>query len=100
MPASADPSTDPASDPPDRLLERFIALQGAGDFAGALALIERLVALLPDNSRMHAYHAYTLERLGRSADALAGYARALAREPGYVDARYNRACLLARLADP
>jgi protein O-GlcNAc transferase len=96
MPASASPATDP----PDRLLERFVALQAAGDFDGALPLIEQLVAWLPDNGRLHAYHAYVLERLGRSADALAGYARALALEPGYVEARYNRACLLARLDDP
>jgi predicted O-linked N-acetylglucosamine transferase (SPINDLY family) len=96
MPASADPATDP----PDRLLERFVTLQAAGDLAGALTLIERLVALLPDNARIHGYHAFTLERLGRSEDALGGYARALALEPGFVDARYNRACLLARLAEP
>ena len=90
----------PAADPPDALLARFVALQGAGDFAGALPVIERLAALKPDDARIHGYHAYTLERLGRPADALAGYARALACDPAYTDARYNRACLLARLADP
>jgi len=99
MTSPARPATDPAAAGPDALLERFVARQAAGDLAGALPLIEQLVALRPDDARIHGYHAYTLERLGRSADALAGYARALARDPGYVEARYNRACLLARLGD-
>jgi predicted O-linked N-acetylglucosamine transferase (SPINDLY family) len=97
-PANLPPT--PPSDPPDALLARFMALQTAGDFAGALPLIERLATLTPGDARIHGYHAYTLEQLGRSADALAGYARALACDPAYTDARYNRACLLARLGDP
>src|SRR5262245_18140271 len=100
MPPPADPPpTDSGTDPAGALLERFLALQGAGDFAAALPLIEALAALRPDNGRLHGYHGFTLERLGRAADALAAYARALALDPGYVDARFNRACLLARLED-
>src|SRR5579871_6033119 len=100
MTSPATPPPTPPSDSPDALLARFVALQSAGDLAGALPLIERLVALTPGDARVHGYHAYTLERLGRSADALAGYARALACDPTYTDAGYNRACLLARLGDP
>jgi len=97
MPQPAEP---PAAVPAAALLERFRALQAAGDLAGALAAIEPLAAALPDNAAIQAYLAYTLERLDRPAEALAAYARALALEPGYVDALHNRACLLARLGDP
>ncbi|MBI3516464.1 MAG: tetratricopeptide repeat protein [Proteobacteria bacterium] len=94
------PAVPPATDPASALLERFLALVAAGDFAGALPVIERLAALLPDSGRIHGYHGFTLERLERADDALAAYGRALALDPGYLDARYNRACLLARRNDP
>jgi predicted O-linked N-acetylglucosamine transferase (SPINDLY family) len=82
------------------LLARFLERQGAGDVVGALPLIEQLAGLLPDNGRIQAFLAFTLERLERSDEALVAYDRAVALDPGYVDALHNRACLLARRQDP
>ena len=91
--------TQPAASPAAELLGRFLALQAAGDLAGALSVIDQLAAALPDNGRVEAYRAYTLERLDRAAEALAAYTRAVVLDPRYVDALHNRACLLARLQD-
>ncbi|MBV8166543.1 MAG: tetratricopeptide repeat protein, partial [Alphaproteobacteria bacterium] len=83
----------------ETLLARFLALQQAGDLAGSLPVIEALARQLPGNPKIQAFLANTLERLDRARDALAAYDAAIALDPGYVDARHNRACLLARLGD-
>jgi protein O-GlcNAc transferase len=102
MPQPAEPSPPSPAAPSSaaELLARFLALQEAGDLTGALAAIDQLAAALPDNGRVEAYRAFTLERLDRAAEALAAYTRAVALDPAYVDALHNRACLLARLQDP
>jgi len=68
-----------------------------GDTAAARRAFERAAALAPDDPRIAGNFANLLGELGAHDQALALYGRALAADPGFRDARYNRALLLQKL---
>ena len=61
----------------------------------ALAVFDRALEYFSDDCQLHFNRAVALEELDRADDALNGYGKCLAIEPGYADAHYN----LARLSE-
>ena len=58
-----------------------VARIGANDYAGALALLRKVVAAEPDNADAHNYLGFSLRKLGKFAASLASYQRALKIQP-------------------
>jgi predicted O-linked N-acetylglucosamine transferase (SPINDLY family) len=56
---------------------------------GRAAEAEQVLRKAPDDAQVHFNLAVLLERRGQRAEARASYERALAREPGHVEARLN-----------
>lgn len=77
-------------------LARISALQSGGDARAALEAIAQAAQGFPGDARLHFAAALSLEDLGRPADALAYYDRALAIDPALEDALHNRGVLLSR----
>ena len=58
-----------------------VARIDANDYAGALALLRKVVAAEPDNADAHNYLGYSYRKLGKLSDSLASYQRALEIKP-------------------
>jgi tetratricopeptide (TPR) repeat protein len=69
----------------------------AGDFAGALALLDRAHI---DTAEAEAIRGWCLEHLSRPGDALAAYAEAVSADPDNLDAQLGLANVLAGLGQP
>ncbi|MCX7599511.1 MAG: tetratricopeptide repeat protein [Armatimonadetes bacterium] len=67
-------------------LNLALAYEGAGQKDLALQVAREAVAAEPKSADVHFRYAVTLARLGRTADAEAGYRRALALNPDHVPA--------------
>jgi tetratricopeptide (TPR) repeat protein len=68
-----------------------------GQAEQGIALIERSLALNPNNPAAHNNVGRALQSLERADDALAHYDKALAIQPGYAEAHYNRGVALYTL---
>lgn len=77
--------------------QRGVALQGAGDFAGALAVYDAALRADPLAAAIHFYRGNTLVMLHRVEDAVAAFEQCLTLEPGNLGAQYNRARALVQL---
>jgi len=69
-------------------IHRGLALAGAGDPAGAVALYEQALALDPDSAGAYYYLGRALSALGRQEEALAALESAAALEPPSSPRRY------------
>jgi Flp pilus assembly protein TadD len=74
-------------------------LRAAGDFAGAVRLLERHVAAEPGDARAWRLLAQTLYWMGQRARAETAYASAIVRHPHDPDIRYDYARMLAETGD-
>ena len=70
-------------------LQLGVLLLGSGDLDGAAAAFEAVLRASPADARATYDLALVAQRRGRYRDAREGYLRALALNPGLVDARYN-----------
>ena len=84
--ASLDRALALNADQPAALRMRAQLRQAQGDFAGALADLQRLAALKPGDAEIHAAVSELLRKLGRFEEALAACERALALSPNDVAA--------------
>jgi len=75
----------------------FIAHASTGDLAGAEALMGAAARYQPMDASSHALHGAALGFLGRQADALEAYDRALAITPDDFDLLYQSASMLQEL---
>ncbi len=71
--------------------------QGRND--EALALIERSLALAPDQADWHSNRGIVLQSAGRLEDAIEAYRRAIAIDPGHANAHSNLGVLLRATGD-
>ena len=79
----------------DELARRGAASQTRGDFASALADLDRACALEPDNAGFLAARGVLHDQMKDPAKALADFDAALRRDPGLADVRLHRAWLHA-----
>ncbi len=89
------PSSSPAD--PDAGEGAALLKLAAGDFSGALSLLDEVIATRPDRALAHLSRSYCLAGLGRSGEALAAAERALAVEPRSVSALLQAAELNEQL---
>lgn len=75
----------------------FSLLVGRMDLAGGEALLRRAADFEPDSAQVHALHGAALVFLGRHAEALAAFDRALAITPDDADLLYQSANMLQNL---
>lgn len=68
--------------------------------AEAAPLLERAVALAPEQAMLHSNHGEALRRLGRNDEALAAFARAVELEPDKAQLHYNLALVLDQMGRP
>ena len=80
-------------------LARIAALHLGGDALAALQAIATAAQAFPGNAQLHFAAALSLEDLGRHAEALAYYERALAIDARLEDALHNRGVLLSRMGE-
>jgi tetratricopeptide (TPR) repeat protein len=75
------------------------ALSDAGDYAGALAELDAILSLEPDNAAVHTARGWALENLGpaQQASAREEYERALALNPRAMWAKEGLANVLRRM---
>lgn len=92
---------DLADRPHDRHAElrRVQATLALGQPGPALAILRRYLHAVPDDARALDLLAAAQLMLGRPRAAAVAADLALAADPGYAIARYNRACARARLGD-
>lgn len=76
---------------PDALHLLGVLRYQAGDYDSASALIDRALALAPDNALYHMNRGLVLAALQMHDDALASFARAIALNPESADSYINRA---------
>jgi tetratricopeptide (TPR) repeat protein len=81
--AAGDDDDAPVARPKNPDYTRAVARIKAGDYAGALASLQKVVAAEPDNADAHNYLGYSYRNLGRYDKSLASYRRALAIKPGH-----------------
>lgn len=67
---------------------RFAALFQQGEYAQALEALQPLLKRYPQDSLLLRYRAITLDRLGRSEEAVAQLKQILQRDPGHIPTRY------------
>jgi len=89
-----------AQSPTDKDVAAAAQKLGTGDFAGAAAILERVVAAEPGNATAWRYLGFSELKLGKYADARAAYAKLLALSPGMPQALYNTAVAWALEGDP
>jgi len=77
-----------ATDPESTRLWHLLALAeyGRGNSRAALPAIERVLAADTDRADVFVHHGWILRALGRHGEAVEAFERALAIDPGYVDA--------------
>jgi tetratricopeptide (TPR) repeat protein len=82
--AAADPAAEPTSPPSETevLVEKALAAFKSGDYASALAGLDRAVKLSPEDSVVHEVRALALFALGRYPEAAAVLNAVLAAAPG------------------
>ena len=80
-----------------RLLDESRKLRAARKYADALQVIERALAIEPDNMRLIEERSVVYAGLGRNAEALADNDRLIANEPNRLIPRGIRAILLSNL---
>ena len=69
----------------------------SGDFATAVAMIGRAIAINPQHAAACNNHGNALKGLGRFDAAVASYDRAIVIKPDYVEAHFNRSIALQAL---
>ena len=74
----------------------LIAAQ-SGEFALAVTLFERALAIQPDNAAAHTHHGGVLQILRQHEAARASFEYAIALQPQHAEAYYNRAIALGDL---
>lgn len=90
---SAAPAPATAQQPQE--VQRAQGLMGAGDFAGALAVLEPFTGAHPENAFAWALMGTALRNLGRRDDAIAAYRHAVALPGSGPAAKLNLGVLLA-----
>lgn len=88
---------DADADHPDALHLLGLLIAQRGDPLAGLELIERAIAVRPDDERFHLNRGNVLRQLGRTDEALAAFERALALRADYAEAWFNRGLTLAGL---
>jgi len=86
-------------DNPALLVDRARALAELKDYAGALADLDRALALAPADGDAAAFRAAALRHLGRLEEALAAAEHAVRLAPGNPSARLERGLVRAALGD-
>ena len=81
--AAGDDSDTPTARPKNTDYTQAVARIKAGDYAGALASLQKVVAAEPNNADAYNYLGYSYRNLGRYDKSLASYRRALAIKPGH-----------------
>jgi tetratricopeptide (TPR) repeat protein len=81
---------------PDALHLLGVLKDQGGEHAAAVDLIDRAIAIQPNEASFHGNRATALLAMGRTEDAVAGYMRALELDPGYAEGHYNLGNLLRR----
>lgn len=76
------------------LLDQAVAACNHGETDRALTLWREANRSDPECARVHGVQAFILAAIGQPIEAMAGYERAIARDPGYVAALHNLAILL------
>jgi tetratricopeptide (TPR) repeat protein len=79
---------------PEGLARQFANAAAQGDWPEALAAVEALARVLPDNASVVYNKALVLRQLGRADERIACLDRALALEPGHANARFELASAL------
>lgn len=72
-------------------------LQNKGDWMGAKAQFEKLLAIDPSFAAGHYNLGMTLKAMGQMADAIAHYQQAIALSPNYAEAHQNLGVVLLKL---
>ena len=72
---------------------RAAVLNRLGEFEGALALYEAMLARFPGHARVWMSQGHVLKTVGRLEEAVAAYRRAVALEPGFGEAWWSLANL-------
>lgn len=75
----------------EKLQQRAVRMQQAGQHAEAEALYREVIAIRPDFVQAHGNLGVALMAQGRSDEAIAAYRRALEIDPEFADATYNLA---------
>lgn len=89
-----------AGAPPSLLIDRASLRERAGDVAGALEDLDRVVTVDPSNAWARAARARLLQELGRHEAALADLAAAIEIEPAIASHHYRRGLSLYGLGRP
>ncbi|TFI59259.1 YaiO family outer membrane beta-barrel protein [Sphingomonas parva] len=84
---------------PDRLYTEAVAARHAGQAERAIALLQEVIAVQPDNADAHLQLGLALSALHRDAEAEAEFRRTLALAPDYDDARIALARQAERRGD-
>ncbi len=91
---------DPATAPPEVLLEMAVELEDEGELASAADLYRSALAAGGPNAEICFTLAETLYRLGDLTAARERYYMAIELDPDYVEARANLGCVLAEMGRP
>ncbi len=81
--AAGEDGGEPMAGPTNIDYEQAVARIEAGDYAGALAFLERAIKAEPNNANAYNYLGYSYRNLGQFGKSLASYRRALAIKPGH-----------------
>lgn len=71
-----------------------------GQFSSASSVLDKAVRLDPNDARLRNYYGIALSDRQRSREAIEQFAKACEIEPGYAEAHFNLAFLLATAAPP
>ncbi|MEM9819334.1 MAG: tetratricopeptide repeat protein [Cyanobacteria bacterium P01_D01_bin.6] len=81
------------------LVHAAIDLSDVEDYIGALNLLRRAIAIDPNNAQAYFERAMVMLNLGRNADAIADFDRALSINSEFPGAYYWRSCALTSLGN-
>jgi predicted O-linked N-acetylglucosamine transferase (SPINDLY family) len=83
----------------DDLIVQGNDCEDRGDYAKALEMYQRAVAMSPDSARAHLNLGNTQSKLGRQSHAIASYRHAAALQPDWLPPHLNLGALLLRKSD-
>ncbi len=83
----------------EHLAGEALAVGQLGRHGDALALMERALAISPDDPTLHCNRGWMFHLIGRDTEALIDLDRAIALDPGYAKALQNRATIYTARGD-
>jgi predicted O-linked N-acetylglucosamine transferase (SPINDLY family) len=85
---------------PDALHLLGVIAGQLGDYPRAIELLDKAIAVYPDNAAFHSNRGVALKALGELDAAVASYDNAIALAPDRADAHFNRGVALQELGQP